>query len=117
VTLRAVRINGIVRVSFEGGDSILAKEVPAIHDAGIACLKREGDVIVDLRGLGFVDSAGLGLLIGLLRRARGQGRRLVFAGAAPPLRRILQSIRLDRILELFPDTREAEVALCDRQTA
>jgi anti-sigma B factor antagonist len=36
----------------------------------------EGDVVVDLSQLDFIDSAGLGVLMGALRRFREQDRRL-----------------------------------------
>jgi anti-sigma B factor antagonist len=58
----------------------------------------EGDrVAVDLSGVGFIDSVGLGLLVGAARRT---AELLVVAPAGGPARRALESSRVDRILDV-----------------
>lgn len=115
--VRAVRVNGIVRVFFEDCSEIRLADLASLREEAMEFLAWDGDVIVDLAGLRFIDSAGLGLLVGMLRHAREQGRRLVFAGIEPAVMQVMRVIGLDRILELFPRTRVAEQVLCRRQTA
>ena len=65
-------------------------------------------VVVDLAELQFLDSLGLGVLVGGLRRARLHGGRLVLAGANDRIRQILEVTGLDRTFQLAGDV--AEVA-------
>ncbi|TVP66527.1 MAG: anti-sigma factor antagonist [Nitriliruptor sp.] len=60
-------------------------------------------VVVDLADLQFLDSFGLGVLVGALRRARLHGGRLVLAGANGRIREILEVTGLDRTFQLTDD--------------
>ncbi len=63
-------------------------------------------VVVDLADLQFLDSFGLGVLVGGLRRARLHGGRLVLAAANDRIRRILEVTGLDRTFQLTEDVAE-----------
>jgi anti-sigma B factor antagonist len=58
----------------------------------------EGKMVLDLSGVHFIDSMGLGALIGGLKRARALGGDLRLSAPAEPVRRILELTRLDRAL-------------------
>ncbi|MEX2550907.1 MAG: STAS domain-containing protein [Nitriliruptoraceae bacterium] len=60
-------------------------------------------LVVDLTGLEFLDSFGLGVLVGALRRARMRGGRFVLAGPNARIREILEVTELDRIFQLAAD--------------
>lgn len=60
-------------------------------------------VVVDLSGLEFLDSFGLGVLVGGLRRARLHGGRFVLAGANDRIREILEITSLDTVFQLASD--------------
>jgi anti-anti-sigma factor len=66
----------------------------AATDAG------SGDLVVDLRGVELVDATGLGLLVGVHRRADRQGRRLVLQGVPERIERLLLATRLHRVLHV-----------------
>ena len=55
-------------------------------------------IVVDLGGLEFVDSSGLGALIGGLKAARLAGGDLRIAATPEPVRRVLRLTNLDRVL-------------------
>lgn len=55
-------------------------------------------VIVDLNAVDFIDSSGLGALIGGLKAARQEGGDLRIAGAGDQVRAVLKLTNLDRIL-------------------
>ncbi|MGE0230103.1 MAG: STAS domain-containing protein [Dehalococcoidia bacterium] len=63
-------------------------------------------VVVDLEHVPFIDSSGLGALIGGLRAARAAGGDLRIANAGPQARMILELTTLDRVLPTH-DTIEA----------
>jgi anti-anti-sigma factor len=64
-------------------------------------------LIVDLAGVTFVDSSGLGALIGGLKAARQGGGDLRIAGAGEQARTILQLTTLDRVLRPYATVEEA----------
>lgn len=57
-----------------------------------------GDLLMDVSGVLTVDATGLGLLLGLHRRAGRRGRRLVLRGVPAHLSRLLVMTRLHRVL-------------------
>jgi anti-sigma B factor antagonist len=72
-------------------------------------LVREGRprVVVDLAGVDFVDSSGLGALIGGLKSARQAGGDVRIAAAGEQVRAVLKLTNLDRILSPFDTVEDA----------
>jgi len=59
------------------------------------------NVVIDLSGVDFIDSTGLGVLMGAAKRVRSTGGdiRLVMAGSR--LADLIELTRLDRVLDVF----------------
>ncbi|MGH9380386.1 MAG: STAS domain-containing protein [Thermoanaerobaculia bacterium] len=68
-----------------------------------------GDVLLDLSGINFIDSTGLGEMVGYLGRFQARGRRLALIRPSEP---ILQVLRVSRLGDRFSiyDSLEAAVA-------
>ena len=68
----------------------------------LAELDEEGvtRIAVDLRRLTFVDSSGLGVLMGAARRARDRGGQVVLREVSPQIRRVLDVTGLSDLLPL-----------------
>jgi anti-anti-sigma factor len=64
-------------------------------------------LVVDLDGVPFIDSSGLGALIGGLRAARDAGGDVRIARAPEHVRTILQVCALDRVLVSYPTIEDA----------
>jgi len=62
-----------------------------------------GVVVLDLRGLAFMDSTGLRLIVSADARAREQGRRLVVVRGPEAVQRIFRVTRLDERLDMVDD--------------
>jgi anti-anti-sigma factor len=60
-------------------------------------------IMVDLRGLTMLDSTGLARLVSAQRRARRGGWRLVLIRGGKIVQRVLQTTRLDELLEVTSD--------------
>ena len=60
-------------------------------------------ICVDLRQVTMLDSAGLARLVSAQRRARRGGWRLVLVRGGRTVMRVLQTTRLDEMLELVSD--------------
>ena len=65
-------------------------------------------VVVDLSDCELVDSAGLGLLLGLLRRAREAGHDVVLRGVGPSLARVLTLTGLDTVFASRPRSTDGD---------
>lgn len=57
-------------------------------------------VVVDMAGMDFIDSAGLGVLIGSLKRAREQGVELVLSNLQTSPRKVIAITGLDDVFTL-----------------
>lgn len=60
-------------------------------------------LVIDLSVVTFVDSSGLGALIGALRRTRAHGGDLLLVCPDPELRQAFKLCDLDRVFELHAD--------------
>lgn len=69
--------------------------------------KDEPQILFDLARVEYVDSAGLGFLIGTLRRAAQSGGSLKLCGLSAYLTGVFGIVNLQNILETFPDKEAA----------
>jgi anti-anti-sigma factor len=60
-------------------------------------------VVVDLSGVTFIDSTGLGVLVGALRSMRSTGGGLCLSGCAPGVARVLSITGLDHVFDVERD--------------
>lgn len=86
-----------VRVALRGeldlaGVPTLERELGAVEETAPPLL------VLDLRGLTFIDSTGLRAVIAADDRARRQGRRLVLVPGPEPVQRVFRITGLDRRL-------------------
>lgn len=84
-----------------------AARAPALREA---LLRRIEDgrtrIVLDLSGVSFMDSSGLGALVSALKRL-GPGGTLAVAGATGAVARLFQLTRMDRVFALHPDVASA----------
>jgi anti-sigma B factor antagonist len=69
-----------------------------------------GAVVVDLSGVTFLDSSGLGVLVQAHRTAVERSNQLVVV-ASPPVRKLLRLTGLDTVLDTYDELSAAEAAL------
>jgi len=75
----------------------------AMVEAAAAARRERRGLAVDLTGCDLIDSIGLGIVLGGLRRARSGGLPFGVVVADPRLRALFERCRLDEILDLVPD--------------
>ena len=66
--------------------------------AALDGVEKAGRLVLDLRGLSFIDSTGLHLLVALHRRAQRDGFQLTLVAPAPPADKAIQVSGLDQAL-------------------
>ncbi len=64
-------------------------------------------VIVDMTEVSFMDSSGLAVLVGALKRSRINNSELKLAGLTKDVKDIFEICRLDTIFQFFDTTEEA----------
>jgi anti-anti-sigma factor len=95
-------------VSDEGGETVLS----VVGDLDLSSSTRfrerliglvaEGkhNLVVDLAGVGFMDSSGLGTLVSGLKRARQAGGDVVLRAPTPAVLRLIELTGLTRVLSI-----------------
>ena len=74
-------------------------------------LGEQGRLLIDLSEVPFMDSAGLGALIGGIRRARESGGDVAVVCSRPTLTRLLHTTGFDRIVSVTETVDDAAAAL------
>lgn len=64
-------------------------------------------VVVDLEGVSFIDSSGLGVLVGALRRARERDGAVRIVCTRENILKIFRITGLDKVFPVFSDIAEA----------
>ena len=89
------------------GDLDVASAPRFVTQAADALRAGARRLLVELDGVGFVDSAGLAALLNVLRRATAQRADMVLVGATPQVRHVLAQTRLEREFTFAPTIAEA----------
>lgn len=109
-----VEREGVACLHLRDGDALDVSTAPGVKVAALAALERGRDVVVDLSRIDFLDSAGVGVVVALVKTARSRGLRARFAGLSATARATLGLIRLDAIIDFSTDV-DAAVKACRRR--
>lgn len=63
-------------------------------------------IVLDLSGVKFIDSSGLGAIVAAMKQL-GDGRRLDLAGLTPVVDKVFRLTRMDTVFNLFPSLDDA----------
>ncbi len=99
-----------VRVRDQAGVAVIevAGEVdlytsPQLRDAILrATTARTPTVVVDLTGVGYMDSSGVATLVEGLQFSRGYGGAFRLAGLGDTVRQVFAFAKLDKVFEIYP---------------
>src|ERR1700736_1541902 len=69
-------------------------------------------IVVNLDGVDYIDSGGLGILVGLLVSARNRGGELKLVSPRERVKDVLRNTNLDRIFRVYANNDEAVAAFC-----
>lgn len=65
--------------------------------------KRVKNLVINLSRVTFIDSSGLGVILGRYKRLVNSGGKVILVGAQPQVHRILELSGLVQIMEEYPD--------------
>ena len=60
------------------------------------------EIVVDLSELGFIDSTGIGVLVGAAKRLTAEGGEIRLQGVRPPTMRVFEVTGVDRLIDIEP---------------
>jgi anti-sigma B factor antagonist len=98
---------GDVAVVTVPGEDLDASNAADFKRAMAPVVEANTQVVIDLSRLRFVDSSGLGAFISFLRRLNAKGGDLKLCGMSKGVRAVFELVRMHRVFEIFPTTREA----------
>ncbi|MEL4898525.1 STAS domain-containing protein [Crocosphaera sp. Alani8] len=76
----------------------------------------DGNFLVDMRQVEFIDSAGLMAIVSVFRVAQGLNKKLSVCSLSPSVRIIFELTQLDRALEIY-ENRQTYESLFDQKIA
>ena len=98
------RASGVVVIA--AGEIDLATS-PQLREALLNPAVNAATVVLDLREVTFIDSSGLGVIVGQQKRAQERNERFAVAvGGAAAVQRILELSGLGKVLDIVSDPQE-----------
>ena len=70
----------------------------------------EGHVLLDLSKINYIDSTGIGELVGYLGRFRTADRKLILVNPSERIRKLLAVAQLDQLFTVYDDVESAVAA-------
>lgn len=95
------RRDGTAIVSLSGELDLAS--APRLDETLVGCEDGADTVLIDLRGLTFMDSSGLRVILAADARARSRGGRLVLVAGPPGVQRVFELTLLDTRLDFVDD--------------
>ena len=96
---------GLQIVAFEGDVDL--ENSPAARAVLLEAVERGSGVLVDLSGVGYMDSSGVASLVEAYQESKKRGARFALVAVNPPALRVLELARLDRVFTVHASLEEA----------
>lgn len=103
--------SGVAVVTLTGGVDVSTS--PSLRDGLLRVINDEvpRGLVVNLASVSFIDSTGVGVLVGIWHRARAAARCLALAAPSGQARSVLEATGLATVLPVY-DTRAQAVRAC-----
>jgi anti-sigma B factor antagonist len=109
-------IDGVI-VVYCSGFLVFGEESTSLRMLVKDLLKNSRKIVLDLRDVTHIDSAGLGTLVGLYLSARSVGSSIKLADVGSRVNRALQVTKLVRVFEVFDKAEDAIASFNKAATA
>jgi anti-anti-sigma factor len=105
-TLERIELGNLVVLKLKG--SLTSDGLETIEEPFAEIAQRPGGrTVVDLTGVDFVTTPALSMFIAAANSAKQTGGRIIFTETQPPVRDVLNRLRLHAILRTVPGLEEA----------
>ncbi len=98
------RSRGKVTILDIEGAIKLGESAEFFSDALGNVLRNENtSVVIDFSQISYIDSTGIGELIGYLSKFSGEHRQVILVNPSARILKLLKVVRLDKVFKIFPD--------------
>ena len=97
---------GVAVISCQG-QVVFGEEATALRTTLKDALASTRKIVLDLSGVSYIDSGGLGTLVGVYSSARAAGAEIKLAGLGRRVRDVLQVTKLVTVFETYEDQAQA----------
>jgi len=104
------QISGDVFIFGCNGRIVFGDEGAVLRERVGSMLPGTPKIVVNLDGVDYIDSGGLGILVGLLVSARNRGGELKLVSPRERVKDVLRNTNLDRIFRVYANNDEAVAA-------
>jgi anti-sigma B factor antagonist len=101
--------DGVTVVSCTGR-IVFGDEATALRDNLKSVLKSSRQIVLNLSGVTYIDSGGLGTLVGSYSSARSAGADIKLTGLGQRIRDVLQITKLVTVFEVYDNEQQAVAA-------
>src|SRR5467141_1512820 len=102
-------LDGVTVVSCSGR-IIFGDEANALRDSVKKLLSSTKQLVLNLSGVSYIDSGGLGTMVGVYSSARASGADIKLTGLGQRLRDVLAITKLATVFEVYDTEQQAVVA-------
>ena len=111
MSVEAKQLESGIAVITISGRLAIGGEVERLEAAVSGLLKKDQKkFVLDITGLEYIDSSGVGMLVSSLTQVKKAGGDLRLAGANPRIQRILSMTGVNSLFLMFPTLAEATAA-------
>ena len=104
------QVSGDVFILHCGGRIVFGDECAILRERVRNMLPGTPKIVVNLKGVDYIDSGGLGILVGLLVSARNRGGELKLVSPNQRIEELLRRTNLDTIFRVYGNNEEAVAA-------
>ena len=97
-------LNGALIIAFTG--DIDLQTSPDVRQVLMETIEKGRSCLVDLSGVGYIDSSGVASLVEGLQAIRKKGNKLILVSVSEKAMRVFQLARLDKVFTICPDADE-----------
>jgi anti-sigma B factor antagonist len=90
ITFKVDKINALITED-------LRNEIVKVFESG------NSKVIIDLKGVKYIDSSGFGCLLSVMKTARNNYGILKFVNPEPPVMQVLKTLNLHTVFDIYND--------------
>ena len=101
--------DGVTVISCSGR-IVFGDEATALRDSLKSVLKSSKHIVLNLAGVSYIDSGGLGTLVGAYSSARSAGADIKLTGLGQRIRDVLQITKLVTVFEVYDNDQQAVAA-------
>lgn len=100
-------VDRLLIVKIDGDiDHHTCEEIRSKIDKEIS-LKNPKSILFDMEDVGFMDSSGIGVLIGRYKLININGGKAGMSNVKPPIKRLCEICGLQKIIQIYPNKKQA----------